>query len=126
MNKICRRLALILAIVAGVSLAITAYSQDKKTATGEEFFIVASVDQAKSQLLLKHPTEVTTLLNLNGKTSLADEEGKAIRLSDLRTGDTVWVVSSGTGQAATAVRIRKGSMTVAELHQYYLDYPEIK
>jgi hypothetical protein len=126
MNKVYQRVALLLAFVAAFSLAISTYSQDKKTATGEDFFIVASVDQAKSQLLLKHPTEVTTLLNVNGKTRLLDEEGKTIRLSDLRTGDTLWVVSSGAGQSATAVNIRKGSMTVAELHRYYLDYPEIK
>jgi len=104
----------------------TSYAQGKKTSAGEEFFIVASIDLAKSQLLLKHPTEVTTLLSINDKTKYTNETGKLIRPSDLHTGDTVWVVSSGTGQNGTAIRIRKGPMTVAELHQLYLDYPEIK
>jgi hypothetical protein len=126
MNKLFRTVTLLFALLAGFSVATSVSAQAKKTASGEEFFIVASVDQAKSQLLLKHPTEVTTLLNVNDKTRLLNEKGEAIRLSDLRAGDTVWVVSSGSGPDATAVRIRKGSMTVADLHRYYLDYPEIK
>jgi hypothetical protein len=126
MNKLLRTVTLFVALLAGFSATTSASVQGNKTASGEEFFIVASVDQAKSQLLLKHPTEVTTLLSVNEKTRLLDEKGNTIRLSDLRAGDTVWVVSSGSGPDATAVRIRKGSMTVADLHRYYLDYPEIK
>jgi len=112
-------------VVAGMALAASPYAQNKKTSTGEEFFIVASVDQAKSQLLLKQPREVTTLMKVNDKTQYADDTGKPIHLSNFRAGDTVWVLSSNSAEP-TAIRIRKGQMTVADLHRYYLDYPEIK
>jgi hypothetical protein len=109
-----------------VSISSAGYAQTEKTAVGEEFFIVASIDLAKAQILLKHPTEVTSLLNINDKTKYTDQAGKTLQPSDLHTGDTVWVVYSGTGASATASRIRKGPMTGAELHRLYLDYPEIK
>jgi len=106
---------------------VSAYAPGKKTAAGEQFFIVASVDLQKSQLLLKYPTEVTLLVLVNGATKFADESGKPLKLSDLRAGDTVWMISSpGNGGEVTAVRIRKGQMTVPDLHRYYLDYTEIK
>jgi len=99
----------------------------KKTPEGDQFFIVASVDLQKSQLLLKYPAEVTLLVLVNNATKFTDENGKLLKLSDLRAGDTVWMVSSPTGSGeATALRIRKGQMTVADLHRYYLDYEEIK
>ncbi len=101
-------------------------AQGKKSTAGEQFFIVASVDLQKSQLLLKHPTEVTLLVKTDAKTQFLDETGKPIKLSDLRAGDTIWVISSGGAADATATRVRKGQMTVADLHRYYLDYPVIK
>ena len=113
------------AIVAATLLAVNSYGQGKKTPAGEEFFIVASVDQTKSQLLLKRPTEVTLLMKINEKTQFADEAGKPMKLSDFRAGDTVWVRAS-SGTEPTALGIRKGQMTVSDLHRYYLDYPEIK
>lgn len=97
----------------------------KKTAAGEQFYIIASLDLAKSQLLLKLPSEVTLLMNVPPNTPIRDENGASLKLSDLRAGDTVWVVASG-GAEPNAVRIRKGQMTVADLHRYFLDYPEIK
>jgi hypothetical protein len=100
--------------------------QDKKTAAGESFFIVGSVDPSKSQFLLKRPTEVTLLVKADNNTKLLDDAGKPLMISDFRAGDTVWVQTSGGGAEPTAVRLRKGEMTIADLHRYYLDYPEIK
>jgi hypothetical protein len=97
----------------------------KTTSTGEQFFIVASLDQSKSEILFKRPDEVTLLMNATPKTQYFDENGKPLKLGDLRAGDTVWVTTTGGAQPA-AVRVRKGQMTIAELHAYYLDYPEIK
>lgn len=107
-------------------LAGSAHAQEKKTAAGEEFFMVASLDQSKSQLLLKRPTEVTLLAKVTPKTQFLDEKGKGIQLSDLRAGDTVWAVTVGGDANTTVTRLRKGPMTVADLHKYYLDYPEVK
>ncbi len=125
MNRIFQKLAIVLILTQGL-IAPTAPAQGKKTPAGEEFFIVASIDQSKAELLLKRPTEVTMLAKITGKAQCFDENGKPIHSSDLRAGDTVWVVTSGAGEGATATRIRKGPMTVADLHKYYLDYPVIK
>ena len=101
-----------------------ARGQGKKTASGEEFFIISSINQATSQLVLKRPTEVTVLMKVDDRTKMLDEQGKALKLSDLRAGDTVWVISGGTAEiGATAFRIRKGPMTVELLHRLYLNYP---
>lgn len=105
--------------------ASTKVETPKTDSSGEQFYIIASLDQSKSEILLKRPDEVTLLLNATPKTQYFDETGKALKLSDLRAGDTVWVTSTG-GAQPTAVRIRKGQMTIAELHRYYLDYAEIK
>ena len=105
--------------------ASTKVETPKTNAKGEQFFIIASLDQSKSEILLKRPDEVTELLNTTPQTQFFDENGKPLKLSDLRAGDTVWVTSTG-GAHPTAVRIRKGQMTVADLHRYYLDYAEIK
>jgi hypothetical protein len=100
-------------------------AQDKKTSAGEAFFIVASVDQSKSQFLLKRPTEVTLLVKVDANTKYVDDTGQPMKTTDFRAGDTIWLTSTGGGDEPTAVRIRKGQMTVAELHRSYLDYPEI-
>jgi hypothetical protein len=90
---------------------------------GEQFFIISSVDPAKQQLVLKRPTEVTTLMRVDDKTAFLDEDGAPLRLTDLRAGDTVYVLSRQTGGTGpTASRIRKGPMTLAELHKHYLNY----
>ena len=105
---------------------LAAATAGKRTPAGEQFFIVASVDLQKSQLLLKHPTEVTLLAHVDDKTKYLDAAGKPIQLSNFRAGDTVWVTLSNGPSGPTAVKVRKGEMTVAELHRYYLNYPEIK
>lgn len=99
---------------------------------GEQFFMIASVDQARQELLLKRPTEVTMLMKANDKTIFLDEMGRALTLADFRAGDTIWVAAPGVTATAsgsaepTATRIRKGQMTVPDLHKLYLDYAEIK
>jgi hypothetical protein len=98
----------------------------RKTPAGEQFFIVASVDLQKSQLLLKYPTEVTLLMRVDDSTKFTDDSGKPLKLSDFRAGDTVWVASTNNKGDVTALRVRKGRMDVADLHRYYLDYSEIK
>lgn len=97
-----------------------------KTASGEQFYIIASVDQPKSQILVKRPTEVTLLIHVTPKTRILNDQGKPVAMSLLRAGDTIWALTSGSGSELTAIRIREGEMTVADLHRYYLDYPEIK
>ena len=89
------------------------------TSSGD-FFIISSVDLARQQLLLKFPTEVTEVMRVDGNTRYLDESGKPIKLADLRAGDTVYVTSVRGLEGVTAVRIRKGPMTLEELRRRYL------
>ncbi len=93
-----------------------------KSSGGEEFFITTSVDAAKHQLVLKRPTEVTLLIQTNDQTAITGENGEHLNVSDLRTGDTVFVTFKASTNPPLAQRIRKAPMTVAELHRRYLNY----
>ncbi len=88
-----------------------------------EFFMISSVDAKTGQIVLKRPTEVTELIQTSDKTVILNGEGKKIPFKNLRAGDTVWVVFRGRAQGArTASEIRKGPMTVKELHRRYLEF----
>jgi hypothetical protein len=126
MNKPSRKSILCFALLVGLLISATAFAQGKKNPAGEAFFMISSVDVPKSQILLKRPTEVTLLMKVNDKTQIRDENGKSLHLSDLHAGDTVWVKSSDSiKDQPLAISIRKGPMTVQDLHRYYLDYPVI-
>jgi hypothetical protein len=86
----------------------------------EEFFVISSVDIAKRQLLLKRPTEITELLQVNDKTRYTDKNGKAFQFTDLRAGDTVYIRSTAKPAGKLAVSVRRGPMTLEELHRHYL------
>jgi hypothetical protein len=123
MNKLIRSFAFGFALLSTL-LAFPAHGAQKKpAAANDEFFIVSSVDAPKHQLVLKRPTEVTVLMNVDDKTVYLDESGKPLRLTDLRAGDTVYVnAAAGSDGELLAQRIRKGPMTVQELHKRYLNY----
>lgn len=107
-----------------VGLPLEAGQRQKGTVTGgEEFFIISSVNVAKNQLVLKHPTEVTESMLVNEKTTCLNELGKDFACKDLRAGDTVYITSGrGDRGARTAVRIRVGPMTIEEVHRKYVDF----
>ena len=85
-----------------------------------DFYIVSSIDLAKKQILLKRPTEVTELMRVDGETRYFEESGKAMRLADLRAGDTVFITSKPAGGQSVAVTIHKGPMTLDLLRERYL------
>jgi hypothetical protein len=68
----------------------------------EDFFIISSVDARKKQIVLKRPTEVTELIQVGEKTVYLDEQGKAIEF--------------------IASQIRRGPMTLEELHRRYVPF----
>jgi hypothetical protein len=110
-------------LTIGLVTSCFAQKADQARAEGrEDFFIVSSVDTAKNQFLLKHPTEVTELILVNDKTTYLDEQGKRLRFKDFRAGDTVYVISTraNAGGARLATRVRKASMTLEELRRRYL------
>jgi hypothetical protein len=112
-------------VVVAVSASGAAQTENKKNEAGEQFFILSSINVSKNQLVLQRPTQVTTLMLVTDKTSYSDENGKTLHLTDFRAGDTVWVTSSEPeAGVARAMRIRKGPMTVEELHRLYLDFPQ--
>jgi hypothetical protein len=106
-------------LVAG--LAATLVGATSAPAANEDFFIVSSVDAGKSAMVLKRPTEVTLTMRVTEKTRCRNEQGKPIRLADLRAGDTLFIASerNPAGQLV-ASSIRKGVMTLPELRQRYL------
>lgn len=115
-------------LVAGFVAAFLAAQRIPAANGGKpEFYIVSSVNVSKSQILLKRPTEVTVLMQVNQKTRILNEQGKSMLLSNLRAGSTVWIVSAPdkSGGEPIAVSIREGPMTVQDLHRLYLDYPVI-
>jgi hypothetical protein len=109
-----------------ISSLFAAPSSAQKPAKGgeagaEEFFIISSVDLTRKQLVLKHPTEVTELVLLTDATTCLGEIGARVSCKTLRAGDTVFVVASRPARSTpTALRIRKGPMTVEEVHRKYM------
>ena len=113
---------LVFATLLNCGLRLTAQSGKAAANTNgaEEFFVVSSVDIAKGQLLLKRPTEITELLQVDDKTRYTAKNGKAIQFADLRAGDTVYIRSTSTPAGKLAVSVRRGPMTLEELHRHYL------
>jgi hypothetical protein len=87
-------------------------------AQASEFFIISSVDPVKEQLLVKRPTEVTQVMRVDAQTKYVDRDQKPIGLMDVHAGDTVYITSSAA--SGVALEVRKGPMTVSELHRRYL------
>ena len=110
----------ILAVVMAPVWAQTGKDAANSDFAQGDFFIVSSIDLAKRQILLKRPTEVTELMRVEGDTRYFEERGKPIRLTDLRAGDTVFIVAKpGSGQPVAAT-IHKGPMTPDVLRERYL------
>lgn len=100
--------------------AIPRTAAGSSTAVADEFFIVSSVDVTQKRLVLKRPSEVTVLVRVTENTSYRSEQNRPLQLPDLRAGDTVFI-RLGTGtESDLAKSVRKGPMTVEELHRRYL------
>jgi hypothetical protein len=111
-------------IAAGWSAALVAAQGSVQSVTPQgEFFIVSSVNLQKSDLFVKAPTEVTQEMTVTASTVILNQEGKRAPLSDVKAGDTVYIVTRTNGKGfPEVVRIQEGPMTVAVLHSRYLDY----
>jgi hypothetical protein len=90
-----------------------------------EFFIISSVNLKKRDLFVKAPTEVTEEMVVTPKTVIVNEQGKRIPLSEVRAGNTVYVVARKNAEGVPeVVRLQEGPMTVAVLHSRYLKHKE--
>jgi hypothetical protein len=101
--------------------AAEAAARKLKVSAAGDFYIVSSIDPKSQQIVLKKPTEVTQLVQVNAQTKYIDENGQPLKLQGLRAGDTVFVVLQQKSAAVPiATSIRRGPMTVDLLHQRYL------
>ncbi len=111
-------LSAIAAVIFTSAFAVRAQVQAK--AGSDEFFVISSIDKAHSALVLLRPTQITATIGVNDKTKYVDENGKSIKMTDLRTGDTIFVTYSTQNNALAATNVRKGMMTTAEMRKRYL------
>jgi hypothetical protein len=114
------RYFLIFPMLLLVGTVLSAAASVAATGDREEFFIVSSLDAARGRIVLKRPTEVTLLMQVTPQTAYRDEQGKPLRLADLRTGDTAYITYRQDTGAPTALLVRLGPMTVQELQRRYL------
>ncbi len=106
---------------AATRAAAEAAARKLKVSASGDFFIVSSIDPKTQQIVLKRPTEVTQLVQVNAQTQYIDENGQPLKLQSLRAGDTVFVVLLQKSAAVPiATTIRRGPMTVDILHKRYL------
>jgi hypothetical protein len=107
--------------VATLSGALPGFAAPSTTGGVEEFFIISSLDPSRGRIVLKRPTEVTVTMRVTGQTAYRDEQGKALRLANLRAGATVFIAYRQEADGgSTAQLVRLGPMTVQLLHQRYL------
>lgn len=120
MNKINRLFAI---AVAGSLLAGVCGGQSKSpTKMSDDFYLISSVDRPHNMLVLMHPWQVTQTVSVTDKTQYLDDQGKPIKLTDLRAGDTIFATTHTDKGTVTVDKIRKGVMTVSELRKRYLPY----
>jgi hypothetical protein len=121
MNKL--RKSFLLAAVAAMLLssAMMVRAQGQPASGKDEFFVISSIDKTHNAMILLRPTQITATVYVTGKTQFADENGKPLKVSDFRTGDTIFVsYSSQPDKTLAAEHVRKGMMTMAEMRKRYL------
>jgi hypothetical protein len=120
MNNFRKLIFLSALAVLILTSAFAVRAQVQAKSGSDEFFVISSVDKAHSSLILLLPTEITATIAVNDKTKYADENGKPIKVTDLRTGDTIFVTYSTQNNGLVATSVRKGMMTTAEMRKRYL------
>jgi hypothetical protein len=118
-------MSILVALIVGClrAPAMAATPKSPNVSADGHFFIISSVDLRKHVLFLRHPTDVTTVMDVGPNTEFLDENGKKIQFNDLRAGNTVYVTfHAGPKGTPVATRVRLGPMTLAVLHQRYLHF----
>jgi len=125
MNRVSKFIPAAIAIFLAFAISMPAWAQaHPKNARGEEFFIVSSVDLQKHQVVLMRPTQLTVVATIGPQTTYLGEKGQKLDVKAMKAGDTVWAITKpGRDGSVTAVRLRQGAMTPAELHKLYLQLP---
>lgn len=125
MNRVTKLISFAVAILVALAVSAPAWAQaHPKNAQGEEFFIVSSVDLQKHQVVLMRPTQLTVVATIGPQTSYIGEKGQKLDVKTMKAGDTVWAITKTERDGTvTAVRLRQGAMTAADLHKLYLSNP---
>ncbi len=121
MNNL-RKIFLFTALSAVILISAFAVHARTQAKSGtDEYFIVSSVDKLHSSFILLLPTEITATIAYNDKTKYFDENGKPLKVSDFRTGDSIFVTYAlQPNKTMLATSVRKGMMTTAEMRKRYL------
>jgi hypothetical protein len=120
MNNIRKSISFAALAILIFSSAFAVRAQVQAKAGNDEFFIISSVDKTHNALVLLRPTEITSTIGVNDKTKYVDENGKPLKLTDFRTGDTIFVTYSTQSNSLVAQSVHKGMMTTAEMRKRYL------
>jgi len=103
--------------------AAVSWAAGPSAPVADEFFIVSSVDADKGTIVLKRPTETTLTMRVTDRTRCLGSKGEVIRFTELRAGDTVFIAwAPAPSGPPAASSIRRGPMTVEELHRRYLRF----
>jgi len=121
MNNLRKTFLLASLAVGALCSAFVVRAQVQATSGKDEFFVISSIDKAHNTLILLRPTQITATLAVTPKTQFFDDKGKAVKFTDFRTGDTIFVTySSQSDKGLAAEHVRKGMMTMAEMRKRYL------
>lgn len=113
------------AAILCVPVLTSPQTAQRRQNAADSFFIISSVDAKKHQIVLKLPSEVTEVVEVTPKTIYRDEQERPLKFEDLRAGDTVYAVVVPNAEGKLKVTsIRRGAMTVEELHRRYLKEQE--
>jgi hypothetical protein len=122
MNNV-RKTLLACSAVAAMLLGVYAPQAAAQSKGGDEFFVISSIDRTKHLLVLLQATEITEIMNLTDKTQYLGMNGKPMKLTDVRSGDCVYVISHKDKDGNMTVdKVTEGVMTVAELRKRYVPY----
>lgn len=124
MSKIQRFFILAFAMIGlGTMATVAIRAADQKPSGSEDFFVISSIDRTKHVLVLLQPTEVTEAMAFTDKTQFFDDNGKALKITDFRAGQTVFITNHRQADGSfVADRVRKGYMTVAEMRRRYVPF----
>lgn len=120
MNNFWKLISLASLAILILTSALAVHAQVQAKAGNDEFFVISSIDKTHNALVLLRPTQITATIAVNEKTKYVDENGKPIKMTDLRTGDTIFVTYSTQNNTLLAQSVRKGMMTTAEMRKRYL------
>ncbi len=83
-----------------------------------EFFTIAAIDEARQEIVLKGPAELTQVARVTNHTPYLDLNGNKLSFKNLQIGDTVYVIMSRDVDGVPRIlSLHRGPMTEEEFHR---------